>query len=193
MIRYLVHPDGRFWHARVDDDVVEVREGVTGEEGEVSEIDTYEDSGTPPEYALDDLALPMIEAGFVPTPIPDVHLAIEEGHAIELPEPIRTFFANGTYLKYQGHFCPGLECHVDFASDAVLGVYFQTHFDEERGEERELIPLSAVVVDDIEDEQQWIGFDPEETNGAIYALYTSGDFDLAYESLAAFLADLEEA
>jgi len=189
MIRYLVRGD-EFWKATAVDGNVEIRRGAIGTEGELEVVDTYETLGTPAEYALDELANPLVEEGYEYAPIPGIEAIIEEAHDARLPEPVRRFFAEGTYWAYQGKHCAGLDCEVDFTTDAVLGNYYQEHWDSERDAAREFIPISGRLYDGIPDEQQWVGVDPEESEPRVYALYTSGEFEVAYESFDAFLADL---
>jgi len=189
MIRYLVR-DGKFWRAAAVDDNVEIRQGDLGTEGELDVVDTRDTLGTPPEYALDELANPLVEQGYEYAPIPGIEAIIEEAHAVTLPAPVRAFFADGTYWKYQDKRCGELACEVDFTTDAVLGNYYQEHWDEERGESREFVPISGRLYDGLPDEQQWIGIDPEEEEPRVYVLYTSGEFEVAYESFDAFVADL---
>ncbi len=193
MIRYLTHPDGLFWRAQAIDDAVEIRHGSIGEPGTVLLVDTYEELGTPPEYSLDDMAGDMYDADYVDAPIPDVHLEIEKAHDVTLPPVVRDFYANRTYLDVQFKRCQSLGCEVDFVSDAVLGLYSQVHYDAEREADRTFVPISARIYDGYEDEQQWIGIDPADETTIVYALYTSGDFDVAYPTFDAFLADLVDA
>lgn len=189
MIRYLVR-GSQFWKATAVDDRVEIRRGEVGSDGELEEIDTYETLGTPPAYALDELANPLVEQGYEHAPIPGIEAVIEEAHGVTLPEPVRRFFANGTYWTQQHKRCEQLDCDVDFSTDAVLGNYYEEHFDSERGEARSFVPISGRLYDGFPDEQQWIGIDPEESEPRVYALYTSGEFEVAYESFDAFLDDL---
>lgn len=189
MIRYLVRGD-EFWKARAVDGRVEIRQGMVGSDGELEMVDTYETLGTPPEYALDELANPRVEQGYEYAPIPGIETVIEEAHDVTLPEPVRRFFAEGTYWGYQDKRCEQLDCGVDFTTDAVLGNYYEEHWDGERGEARTFVPISGRLHDGIPDEQQWIGIDPTESSPRVYALYTSGEFEVAYESLDEFLADL---
>ncbi len=191
MIRYLVNDEARFWKASVLDDIVVVEQGILGEEPEVSVIDTWDEFQTPPLYALDRIAGPMFENGFRTAPIPNVAELIEKAHNAKLPPVIRAFYDQDTYWKYQGGTCAGLKCEVDFVTDDVLGNYDQEHFDSELGAHRSFLPISGRIYDEEPDEQQWIGVDPAESeNPKVYALYTSGEFDLAYESFAAFLANI---
>ena len=190
MIRYMVHPDGIFWRAHADDGLLLIYTGKIGDLAEPTPVDTWEEKKTPPEDCLDDYAQQMLAEGFTFAPIPDVHIEIEKAHGVTLPEPVRTFYATNAYFPYQNFYSQSLECEVDFVSDAVLGNYFEEHYDGEREEHRTFVPISAKIFDGYEDEQPWIGIDPEEDNGPIYALYTSGEFDQAFDNLDAFLADL---
>lgn len=191
MIRYLVNDDGHFWKARVLDDIVVIEHGKIGDEPETDVVDTWDEFQQPPEYSLDDLAAPMFEKGFRFAPIPGVAELIEEAHGAQLPPQVRAFFADGTYWNYQDYRCADLGCEVDFLTDAVLGSYHQEHYDSERETERTFVPISGRMYDGIPDEQQWIGVDPEEAeNPKVYALYTSGEFEVAYDSFEGFLDDL---
>lgn len=189
MIRYLTK-DGNFWKATVFDDIIEIRQGTIGTDGEFEVVDPWETLSTPPEYALDELAMPLFDEGYRPAPIPLIETVIEQAHGITLPEPVRSFFADQAYWTYQGWHCKKLNCGVDFTTDAVLGNYHQEHWDSDRGETRIFVPISGRLYNGAPDEQQWIGIDPDDVQ--VYALYTSGDFDPAYESFDAFLADLVE-
>jgi len=191
MIRYLRHSEGRYWLAKVIDDTVEVRYGADGEEPTIDMVDTWAELGQPPECCLDELAEPMLESGYHFHSIPDVHLVIEAAHGVVLPQRFRRFYSSEEYLLHQFKHLKGLGCDVDFVADSVLGNYMQEHWDAERGESRSFIPISARVYDGYEDEQQWIGIDPKESPTVVYALYTSGAFEVAYESLDALLNDLE--
>ncbi len=194
MIRYLVDGEGHFWKASVVDDIVVVEHGKIGEEPTVDVVDTWEMFSTPPEYSLDQLAEELFEHGYTYAPIPDVVKIIEEAHGATLPGVVRAFFQDETYWDYIGHTCAGMRCEVDFLDDSVLGNYMQEHYDSERGESRTFVPISAVVYDGVPDEQQWIGVDPKETdNPKVYALYTSGEFEVAYESFGEFIDDLSPA
>jgi len=191
MIRYLINDEGLFWKASVLDDIVVVEHGELGGEPEVSVIDTWDEFQTPPQYALDRIAGPIIDAGFRSAPIPNVAELIENAHNAKLPPVIRAFYEQATYWKYQGGTCAKLKCEVDFVTDDVLGNYDQEHYDRERGAHRSFLPISGRIYDNEPDEQQWIGVDPDEPqNPKIYALYTTGEFELAFESFEAFLADI---
>lgn len=191
MIRYLINDDGHFWKASVLDDIVVVEHGKIGEEPEVDVVETWEEFQTPPEYSLDRIAEPMLENGYRFAPIPELVQVIEKAHGAKLPPAIHAFFGDNTYWTYQGYRCAGLGCEVDFVTDAVLGNYYEEHYDRDLEAHRSFLPISGRMHDGVPDEQQWIGIDPEETdNPKVYALYTSGEFDIAYESFDAFLADL---
>jgi hypothetical protein len=194
MIRYLVNDEGLFWKASVVDDIVLVEHGRVGEEPEVSVIDTWDEFQTPPGYSLDRIAEPIFERGFRNAPIPNVAEVIEKAHNAKLPPAIRAFYDQGTYWKYQGGTCAGLKCEVDFVTDDVLGNYDQEHYDNELGAHRSFLPISGCIYDNEPDEQQWIGVDPAESeNPKVYSLFTSGEFELAFESFEAFLADITRA
>jgi len=191
MIRYLVNGDGHFWKASVLDDIVVVEHGRPGEEPEVDIVETWEEFQTPPQYSLDRIAAPMLKKGYHVAPIPNVVELIEKAHGAKLPSVIRSFYADETYWKYQHGRCTSLKCEVDFITDAVLGNYDQEHYDGERGSHLTFLPISGWMNDGEPDEQRWIGVDHEETeNPKVYALYTSGEFEMAYDSFAAFLADI---
>lgn len=190
MIRFLVHPSGSTLRAHCEDECVVLVETSASGEASSTEVNTYAEHQSPPEYTIDALVAPYAERGFVPAPIPDLHLAIEAAFGVTLPAPVRAFFAEGRHLEFQGKRSETLDCELNFTADSVLGNYDQEHWDRAAECERHFIPISARMIDGSEDEQSWVGIDPKESTGAVYALYTSGSFEPAFDTFDAFLKSL---
>jgi hypothetical protein len=185
------NPDsGEWWRATVEDDTILVEVGEGEETTSTTEIDAWEEFSMPAINVLDELAVEQSRLGFELAPIDNVLALIESGHEVTLSGRLRAFFETDEYRDYDGKFCQSLECTVDFTADSVLGDFYDEFYDSETEQWRELIPISAKVVDGLEDEQAWIGVDPEMADGPVYELFTSNAFQEAYGSLDDFLADL---
>lgn len=77
-----------------------------------------------------------------------------------------------------------MKCVVDFGALPVQGDFYEEYPEK-------LVPISSVTVDDELEEQRWIGVDSAQADGPVYMLYGSAESEQIYESLDAFLRDLE--
>ena len=178
----------RFWEAELDDVVLTIRSGPLG--GAADESTVLDDDDELPLWVrLDELVREKLRGGYDEAFVDDLLDHIEGGHDVRLLGRARRFFESQEYRRYQGKTCKALDCTVDFTSRSVQGNFTQSYRDD-RGQPVALLPLASRRRDGREDEQQWIGFDASNEDGPIYALFTSGDFEEAYPTLDAFLADL---
>lgn len=188
MKRTLVHPESNERvELRCGDDEVTV---VRGEQLEV--IDAWSEHSMPPEVLFDQLEGELLADGFELVLPDDLLEQIEEAQEVTLTGRLRAFYADRAYKPLEGKRCKGLGCQVSFVSNYTIGYFDQEFWDREAETMIQLLCLSSKTNDDgYEDEQQWIGVDPREGDGPVYALYTSNAYEVAYPSLDAFLADLE--
>jgi hypothetical protein len=179
-----------WWRATAEDGMVLVEIGEGEETTSTTEVDAWGEYSMPADIVLDELVLEQARAGFEFAPLEDVLAMVEAGHEVELTGRLRAFFETDEYRAHDGKYCERLGCTVDFTADSVLGNFYEEFYDTEAEVWRELIPISAKVVDDLEDEQAWIGVDPQLADGPVFELFTSNAFQEAYPNLDAFLADL---
>jgi hypothetical protein len=190
MKRTLKHPEtGATWNILLDDD--EVLTIVAGDETKVID-DAFAEHDLPPNILFTELVEEQLASGYVEVLPDDLLAQIEAAHEVELSGRLRRFYAEHEYKAYQGKRCKGLDCTVDFVSDATLGEFYEEFWDEQREQMIALVPISSKTnADGEEDEQQWIGVDPSQGDGPVYELFTSNAYEQVYPSLDAFLADLE--
>ena len=200
---------GAFWSIALDDETITITHGAGGTAGETELIeDAFEARGVPPEALFEEL-IAELDGSYQLVLPGDLLEQVEAAHEVTLSGRLRAFYERHEYRAHQGKLCRGLECRVDFASSAVLGAFHQEYRDR-AGRRLQLIPISSKWVgrsgaaqrrgrsggaaatskDWYEEEQQWIGVDATLGDGPVYALYTSGEHEVAYEGLDAFLADL---
>lgn len=189
MLKRLKHQaTQRFWEGELDDVVLTIRSGpLGGAADETRELE--DDDALPPGVRLDELVREKLREGYEEVFVDELLDHIERGHETTLLGRVRRFFESQEYRRYQGLTSNALDCAVDFTSHTVQGSFTQQYRDE-RGQRLALLPLASKVVRGREDEQQWIGFDASLEDGPVYALFTSGEYEEAYPSLDAFLADL---
>jgi len=190
MKRTLKHPEtGATWTIELDDDETLII--TAGAETTVID-DAFAERSMPPNILFTELVGEQLASGYVEVLPDDLLAQIEEAHDVELSGRLRRFYVEHEYKRYQGKRCKGLDCTVDFVSNATLGEFYEEFYDEQREEMIELLPISSKTnADGYEDEQQWIGVDPAQADGPVYELFTSNAYEQAYPSLDAFLADLE--
>jgi hypothetical protein len=187
MKRTLTHPELGSWQIQLDDDLLTIRDGDAIETID----DAFAEHGKPADILLSELVGEKLAEGWVEVLPDDLLQQIEQAHELELHGRLRRFYAELEYKRHQGKTCKQLECTVDFVSNATLGQFYEEFWDAEREQMIQLLPISSKTnADGYEDEQQWIGVDPTEPDGPVYALFTSNAYELAYPSLDAFLADL---
>ena len=189
MKRTLKHPDtGATWTIELDDETLV----ITADAQTTVIDDAFAERSVPPNILFTELVGEQLASGYLEVLPDDLLAQIEAAHSVELSGRLRRFYTQHEYKRYQGKRCKALDCTVDFVSNATLGEFYQEFWDEEREEMIELLPISSKTdADGYEDEQQWIGVDPSQSDGPIYALFTSNAYEQAYASLDAFLADLE--
>ncbi len=192
MLRRLEHPTKEtFTEIALDDVTVTLRSGKLGSSGDAKVIDDDDMGGLPPNVFVKELAAELRTQGYVDVLLENLAEHIENGHGVTLTGALREFFERGGYRRHQGKECPSLGCHLDFASDAVQGDFHQQYFDLEAKAPITLIPIASKIVDGLEEEQQWIGMQPGSGDGPVYRLYTSGSFELLFDTFAELLADLK--
>ncbi|MCX6247755.1 MAG: hypothetical protein NTW10_08485 [Bacteroidetes bacterium] len=77
------------------------------------------------------------------------------------------------------------DCLVNFNNRYAKGIPGQSY-------SANLIPLAGEVSDKgYEDEQRWIGINPDWPNSPVYEVFTSSFFEKVYKSFDEFLADFE--
>jgi hypothetical protein len=182
-----------FWTIELPDDEapIVIRSGTRGTPGEETYVtDSWEAHGVPPSVLFDDLVLKKRREGFAEVLPPDLLARIEGCHRVSLRGRLRAFYETRAYESLQGKTCRKLGCAVDLASRAVQGSFHQKYVDRNTHAEVKLVPIASKIIDGREDEQQWIGMNPALEDGPVYELFTSGDYELAYPSLDAFLGDL---
>lgn len=183
-----------FARFELEDETLRVTRGALGTAGETTTIeDAYAERGVPPDVLLDALVAELPET-FEEVMFDDLLEQVERGHGVTLAGRLREFYTRHQYKRYQGMRCRGLDCRVSFVAAAAQGRFHQEYYDRAAGRAIQLVPVSSKLVGKdyrYEDEQQWIGVDPRQSDGPVYALYTSGSFERAYDNLDAFLADLE--
>ncbi len=185
MFRRLEHPTKEtFTEIALDDVTVTLRSGKLGSSGDAKVIDDDDMRGLPPNVFVEELAAELRSQGYLDVLLENLAEHIENGHGVTLTGALREFFTRGGYRRYQGKECPSLGCHLDFASGAVQGDFYQQY-------PITLIPIASKIVDGVEEEQQWIGMQPGAGDGPVYHLYTSGSFELLFDTFAEFLADLK--
>lgn len=193
MVRYFENSiKGTFFRIELDDDIIFVRTGRIGDEGDEEIIDDpFEQFGMPADIVFEEMQPP--DDDFEPVMVDNLIDYVQRGHDVELTGRLREFYTNHEYKRYQGWLCREFDCVVDFDSPEVQGNFFQDYYDSAKRADRKLIPISSKWTGEdfgYKDEQQWIGVDPSLPDGPVFALYTSGEFDEAYPNLDAFLADL---
>lgn len=167
-----------------------ISHGTIGTEGDtelVEDEEAMEDYGLPAELAFDVLVKQKEKEGYIKVmDAKDLLQQIETAQVVQLKGRIREFYESGEVLKYNNEYHGALDCIVNFDTS-----YAKTPFIEEYP--IPMIPIAGKVNEKgYEDEQAWIGINPEETEGEIYKLYTSGDYNKAYDSLDEFLEGFEK-
>ena len=189
MKRTLEHPETKAtWTIELDDDVLVI---VADDETTVI-ADAFAERGMPANILFTELVHGQLGEGWVEVLPKDLLAQVEAAHDVQLQGRLRRFYAEHEYERYQGKRCKGLDCTVDFVSNATLGDFYEQFWDAENEAMIDLLPISSKTnADGYEDEQQWIGVDPREPDGPVYELFSSNAYAQAYPSLDAFLADLE--
>jgi len=184
-----------FWELHVDDDeTVTVTVGPIGSEGELEVIDRDASPG-PPQFLLAEI-IGSFPPGTVEILPDDLLERVQAAHKVTLTGRIRDFYANHEYKQYQGRLCPVLDSSVDFVATCVQYAFDQEYYDSKARKPVLLLPLTSKRLGpdfDKEDEQQWIGHDPSLSDGPIYSLFTSGEYEIFFPNLDAFLASLVPA
>jgi hypothetical protein len=190
MRSYLEHKEKKLFCEFVydrDEDRLSVRSGLQGAEGN-TEVIGYDEAmklcGAPPGLAFDSLAEMMISLGYVKIVDPaDLLRQVEGAQEVTLKGRIREFYESGEVLKYQNRHSREFDCRVNFDSRYAKLTCMQTW-------SVKLIPVAGQVDEKgYEDEQRWIGINPEEANSPVYELFTSSRFEEVFPDLDAFLAD----
>lgn len=192
MIRYFENKkENIFWKIEIDYDTIIIHSGETGTEGDLSITeDAYTERERPLEVLFDSMVTETRNTkGFEEVLVDNLLEHIEKGHNIKLKGRLKKFYDDTEYKQYQGKTCPTLECKVDFASAYAQGDFYQEYYNKE-DIQINLIPISSMIFGDYEEEQKWIGIDPSLEDTPVYGLYTSGDYELVYDNIDAFLADL---
>lgn len=192
MIRYFENKtENIFWKIEIDYDIIIIHSGEIGTEGDLSITeDAYTELEMPTEVLFDSMVTETRNTkGFEEVLVDNLLEHIEKGHDIKLKGRLKKFYDDAEYKQYQGKTCPPLKCKVDFASAGVQG-YFDEEYYNDDDNQLELIPIASKIFGDYEDEQQWIGIDPNLEDTPVYGLYTSGDYEVVYDNIDAFLADL---
>ncbi len=183
-----------FWEIELDEDErILITTGPRGAAGETTIIEDAFGERQMPADVLFDTLIDELDGDFEEVMPDDLLEQVERGHDVELRGRLRAFYANHEYKEHQGKLCGALDCRVDFTANAALGVFYEEFWDGEKAVQ--LIPISSKLVGedhDEEDEQAWIGVDPSLADGPVYELFTSSTYEKAYDSLDAFLADLED-
>lgn len=175
-----------------DDDSVTVTH-TAGDEVEVEVFDDPFESHQMPGDVLFEMLVEERDPGFEEMMPENLLEMVEENHEVTLKGRLRRFYEEGEYKKYQGWICQELDCKVNFAAQAVIGLFYEEFYDRELGDYVDRMPISSKGVGedyDYEDEQQWIGVDPNLEDGPVFELFTSNAFEEAYPNLDAFLEDL---
>jgi hypothetical protein len=193
--RFVNKAERTFWQVEIeiDDQAVVVKFGDEGTPGTEQRVpDTYEAAGLPAVMFVDQL-IGALPAGYEEV-IPDDLLAlVERAQDVKLTGRLRAFYENHEYKQHQGKYCKGLDCKVDFIADVVQLPFTHEFYDRKAKQNIQLIAISSKLVGKeykSPDEQQWIGVDPAQGDGPVYALFTSNAYEHAYDTLDAFLADL---
>ena len=175
-----------------DDDTVT----VTRADGDEVEVEVFDDPAESHQMLAYVLYLTLArerDPAFEEIPPENLLEVVEENHEVTLEGRLRRFYEEEEYKSYQGWICQELDCKVNFTAQAVIGLFYEEFYDRKLGEFVDRMPISSMGVGedyDYEDEQQWIGVDPNLEDGPVYQLFTSNAFEEAYPDLDAFLADL---
>jgi hypothetical protein len=165
------------------------RYGEIGFEGAAEEIDDDEATelyGAPGVVIFDFLVKLKVKEGFVVVIDPvDLRRQLETAQEVKLKGRILDFYESGEVLKFQNRYHKKFDCLVNFNSRYATGIPGQSY-------PGNLIPLAGEVSEKgYEDEQRWIGINPDEPDSPVYELLTSSFFEQVYNSFDEFLADFE--
>jgi predicted DNA-binding WGR domain protein len=157
--------------------------GTKGKRKKMEAEDVEDQYGSPPEWAFDELIDEKIKEGFIKVLQPmDLLKQIESINEIKIKGRLRDFYETGEILIYNNKYHKEFECYINFDSR-----YSKSYSDEEY--DKEVIIIAGKVSEDgYEDEQNWIGINIMENDITVYDLFTSGEYDLSYDSFDEFLA-----
>lgn len=181
--------ENTFYQLKYDDenDCLIIISGEIGTKGKRKkmESDEVEDQyGAPPQWAFEELIAEKIKEGFVQVLQPiDLLKQIENINEIKIKGRLRDFYETGEILTYNNKYHKEYKCFINFDS------HYSKSYSYEEYDQDFIIIAGKVSENGYEDEQSWIGINKTGNEIKVYNLYTSGEYDLSYDSFNEFLAD----
>ena len=182
---------GLFWEIVFDpeEDCLVIRSGALNSEGAAEEIgydEAMDRYMAPPGWAFGFLVKGKLKEGFAKVVDPvDLLRQVETAQEAILKGRIREFYETGEVLKYQDRYHKKFGFFVNFDSRYAKTVSTRSY-------SLNLVTVAGMVDEKgYEDEQMWIGINPDEGNSPVYELHTSSYFEEVFPDFDEFLKEFE--